>query len=78
MANLAGVEGAGEGEDSSLVFSIAWFAFVLGGIGALVTGAIAVVAGLRSRNAEARRAGVIAVAYVVLAVVAFVAINAVS
>lgn len=78
VGNLAGIEGAGEGEDSSLVFSIAWFAFTLGGVAALVTGVIALVTGSRSRNAQTRRAGVIAVAYVVAAIAAFVVINAVS
>ncbi len=78
VGNLAGIEGAGEGEDSSLVFSIAWFAFTLGGIAALVTGLIAVVTGSRSGDRETRRAGVMAVAYVVVASVAFVVINAVS
>lgn len=78
VGNLADIEGAGEGEDSSLVFSIAWFAFALGGSAALVTGAIAVVTGSRSHQAETRRAGVISLAYVVAAVVAFVVINAVS
>ena len=43
-----------------------------------MTGAIVLLTGWRSRYAETLRAGVIAVTYVVLAVVAFVVINAVS
>ncbi len=66
------IEGAEEGEEGSFIFSIAWFSFLFGAIAALILGAIAFVFGRRRNERITRRAGLIALGYVAVAVVIFV------
>ena len=67
------IEGAEEGEEGgSAIFDIAWFSYLLGGIAALVLGAAAFVLGRRRNEAGTERAGLIALAYVAIAVIIFV------
>ena len=66
------IEGAQEGEEGPFIFSIAWVSYLLGGIAALVLGAIAFFLG-RSRDDDAtRKAAIVALAYAAIAVVVFV------
>ena len=70
IGDLAGVEGADEGEDGSVIFDIAWVSFSLGAILCLVLGIVALVQGRRPERAEERRAGRIGVGWFLIAVVA--------
>jgi hypothetical protein len=65
------IEGAREGEEGPVIFNIAWLSYLFGGIAALILGATALVLGRRRDEPATRRAGLIALAYVALAVVIF-------
>jgi hypothetical protein len=69
VGQIAGIEGAREGEQSVLVFDIAWLIFFVAGVATLITGLIALFLGRRDSKGPTARAGMIALAYVVLAVV---------
>ena len=65
------IEGAREGEEGSVIFPIAWFGFLLGGIAAAILGALAYARG-RGRNEQGtKRSGLIALAWVAVALVIF-------
>ena len=66
------IEGAREGEEGSVIFEIAWFSFLLGGIGALGLGAAAFLLGRRRAEPATERAGLIALIYTAVAVVIFI------
>lgn len=69
VGQIAGIEGASEGEEDVLVFDVAWVTFFLAGVAALITGLIALFLGRREGNGATARAGMIALGYVVVAVV---------
>ena len=66
------IEGAEEGEEGSAIFEVAWFSYLLGALAALVLGAATFIVGRRRNEAGTKRAGLIALAYVAIAVVIFV------
>ena len=66
------IEGAREGEEGYMIFEIAWVSFLLGGIGALVLGAIAFMLGRKRNERQTERAGVLALGYAAVAVVIFI------
>ena len=70
------IEGAEEGEEGKAIFDIAWFSYFFGGIGALILGLLAFLLGQRRNEPSTRRAGVVALAYVAIAVVIFVIASA--
>ena len=69
IGDLAGVEGANEGEEGRAIFDIAWVAFFFCGIAALVSGLVAFFLGTRRGDRRTRRDGSIALAYCALALV---------
>lgn len=69
IGDVAGIEGADEGEEGSFVFDIAWVSFSLGAIIALVAGVVALLKGHRSHRADEERAGKIGIGYFLLAVI---------
>jgi len=69
VGNIAGIEGAEEGEDGSVIFDIAWICFSLGAIIALITGLLAFFQGRRRGHEGTKRAGRLALMYFALAVV---------
>lgn len=69
VGDIAGIEGAQEGEEGWWGFTVAWIAFSLGGIAALLTGAVAFFLGRRSGDDRTQTAGLVALGYFVLAVV---------
>ncbi len=73
---LASLEGFEEGEDATVLGTIAWFGFSLGAVAALITGLIAFLLGRREHRATDRRAGQIAIAWFLFAVLAVVIISA--
>jgi hypothetical protein len=66
------IEGAREGEEGPIIFSIAWVSFVLGGLGSLLLGAAAFFVGRNRDDAATSRAGLIALGYAAIAVIVFV------
>ncbi len=66
------IEGAQEGEQGPIIFPIAWFSYLLGGLAAIVLGAIAFVVGRRRNEKGTKRAGLIALAWAVIAVIIFI------
>ena len=69
IGDLAGAEGADEGEDGSAFFDVAWIAFSLGAIVSLILGLVALLTGRRRGRADDARAGRIGIGYFLLAVV---------
>lgn len=68
---LFDMEGAREGEEGSVVFEVAWWAFFFGAIAALVLGLVAFFAGRRNADPATTRAGRIALIWFGIAVVIF-------
>jgi hypothetical protein len=66
------IEGAREGEEGSVVFEIAWGAFLLGAIASLILGVAALLVGRRRADPGTARAGSIALGWFVIAVLIFV------
>jgi hypothetical protein len=66
------IEGAREGEEGPVIFSIAWVSYLIGGLGALVLGGIAYATGRSRNDAATKQSGLIALAYAAIAVVVFV------
>lgn len=72
---LAGMKGFEEGEDATLVGSVLWVTFSIGAIVALIVGLIAFFVGRgKHRNAD-RRAGLLAIGWFAVAVLAIVVIS---
>jgi LPXTG-motif cell wall-anchored protein len=65
------IEGAQEGEAGPAIFGVAWISYLLAGIAALILGAAALVVGRRRNDPATTRAGIIALGYVVLAIIIF-------
>ena len=66
------IEGAEEGEEGRAIFDVAWISYLLGGIAALALGGVAFLLGRRRNEAWTKRAGLITLAYVGIAVIIFV------
>jgi hypothetical protein len=66
------IEGAREGEEGSVLFEIAWGAFLLGAIASLILGVAALLIGRRRAEPGTARAGSIAVGWFVIALVIFI------
>ena len=65
------IEGAREGEEGSVIFEIAWWAFFFGAIASLVLGLIAYFVGRRTGEPGTARAGRLALVWFGIAVVIF-------
>jgi hypothetical protein len=72
------IEGAREGEEGSVIFEIAWIAFLLGAIASLILGAAALLVGRRGDDRGAARAGRIALGWFVISILIFVVAGVLS
>lgn len=72
---LAGMEGFQEGESATLLGTVLWFTFMIGAIVALVFGAVAFLGGRAKGRAGDQRAGLLALGWCVIAVLAVVLIS---
>jgi len=66
------IEGAREGEEGSVLFEIAWGAFLLGAIASLILGVAALLVGRRRDEPGTARAGTIALGWFMISIVIFV------
>lgn len=69
VGDIAGVEGANEGEEGRSIFDVAWLCFSLGAIIALITGVIALLTGRSRRRRDDERAGKLGIGYFLIAAV---------